>query len=138
MREMGQKTHGPRFRVFLQPPQVSCSAVSYSEDSRAKKRIMAMAKSAAKGSKENSIQSSPLDFLSFDHSIRPCQDIRRNRQGDLLSGFEIDNELELLRLLHLEVGGLWTLQNLVHVGGGAPVKVCKVHSVGHKPPGFHI
>ena len=74
-----------------------------------------MAKSAAKGSKENSIQSSPLDFLSFDHSIRPCQDIRRNRQADLFSGFEIDNELELLRLLDGEVGRLGAFENLVHV-----------------------
>src|SRR5215471_13724181 len=138
MTKLGPKTHGPRFNVFLHPPQVGCSAVSYSEDSRAKKGIMAMANSAAKWSKENSIQSSPLDFLSFDHFICPRQHIRRNRQGDLLSGFEIDNELELLRLLHREVGGLGTLQNLVHVAGGAPVQVCKVHSVGHKPSGFHI
>src|SRR5215510_5965064 len=100
MTKLEPKTHGPRFSVFLQPPQVGCSAVSYSGDSRAKKRIKAMAKSAAKGSKENSIQSSPLDFLSFDHFICPREHVRRNRQGDLLSGFEIDNELELGRLFH--------------------------------------
>src|SRR5215813_7857722 len=115
MTKLGPKTHGPRFSVFLQPPQVGCSAVSYSGDSRAKKRIMAMAKSAAKGSKENSIQSSPLDFLSFDHFVCSCQDVRQDRQADLLGRFEIDNKLELLRLLHRQIGGLRPLENLVHV-----------------------
>jgi hypothetical protein len=36
---------------------------------------------------------------SFDHPIRPRQYIRRNRQTDLFGGFEIDDELELRRLL---------------------------------------
>src|SRR5215813_9927786 len=95
MTKLGPKTHGPRFSVFLQPPQVGCSAVSYSGDSRAKKRIMARAKSAAKGSKENSIQSSPLDFLSFDHFICPREHVRWNLQPDLLGCFQIDHEFEL-------------------------------------------
>src|SRR5262245_60038358 len=38
--------------------------------------------------------------LSLDHLISPHQHIRRNREADLLGGFEIDDELELLRLLH--------------------------------------
>src|SRR5215813_7809827 len=138
MTELGPKTHGPRFSVFLQPPQVGYSAVSYSEDSRAKKRIMAMANSAAKGSKENSIkiQSSPLEFLSFDHFICPREHVRWNRQGDLLSGFEIDNELELLRLLHREVGGLGALQDLVNIRSRAVVQVAKTHAVAHEPSSF--
>src|SRR5262244_3924569 len=115
MTKVGPKTHGPRFSVFLQPPQVGCSAVSYSGDSRAKKRIMAMAKSAAKGSKENSIQSSPLDFLSLDHSIRSSQHVRRNRQADLLGRFQIDHEFELYWLLHRQVGGLRSFEDFVHV-----------------------
>ena len=47
-------------------------------------------------------------FMSFEVSnvepllndfIRPRQHVRRNRQADLLGGFEIDDELKLLRLL---------------------------------------
>ena len=34
-----------------------------------------------------------------DHFIRPHQHVRRNRQADLLGGFQIDDELELRRLL---------------------------------------
>ena len=41
---------------------------------------------------------SPL--FSFDHLVRSCQHIRRNRQADLLRCFQIDDELEFLRLLH--------------------------------------
>jgi len=35
----------------------------------------------------------------LDHSIRSCQHIRRNSEADLLGGFKIDDQLELLRLL---------------------------------------
>ena len=34
-----------------------------------------------------------------DYSIRPRQHIRRNGQTDLLRGFQIDDQLELRRLL---------------------------------------
>ena len=58
---------------------------------------------------------------SPDHPIRPRQHIRRNRQADLLRGFQIDDELELLRLLHWQVGGLGAFQDLVYIRSGAPV-----------------
>ena len=65
----------------------------------------------------------PHSPLSLDHFVRSRQHVRRNRQADLLGGFEIDDELELRRLLHGQVGGLGAFQNLVHVSGGAPVQV---------------
>ena len=57
--------------------------------------------------------------MSFYDSIRSRQHIRRNRYVDLLSGFQIDEELKLSRLLDGNVGGLGTLQDLVHVISGA-------------------
>jgi hypothetical protein len=42
----------------------------------------------------------------LDHLIRPRQHVGRNRQADLLGRFQIDDELELCRLLHRQVGGL--------------------------------
>src|SRR5215510_273351 len=90
MTKLEPKTHGPRFSVFLQPPQVGCSAVSYSGDGRAKKRIKAMAKSAAKGSKENSIQSSPLDF---------CHLITLSARARTFSGIVRPICLAVLRLM---------------------------------------
>ena len=43
-------------------------------------------------------------ILSSDHFVRSRQHIRRNRQADLLSRFQIDDELELRRLLHGQIG----------------------------------
>ena len=59
--------------------------------------------------------------FSFDHFIRSRQHIRRNRQADLLGGFEIDDESNF-RLLHGKIGGLGAFQNLVDVNRGAPDK----------------
>jgi hypothetical protein len=42
---------------------------------------------------------------SSDYSIRPCQHVGRNRQADLLGGFQIDHQLELGRL-YREIRGL--------------------------------
>jgi hypothetical protein len=50
----------------------------------------------------NSILASPLGFLpSLDYLVRPRQHIGRNRQTDLLSCVEIDDELELRRRFQL-------------------------------------
>ena len=43
---------------------------------------------------------------SPNHPIRPRQNVRGNHQSDLLGGFEVDDQLELLRLLHRQVGRL--------------------------------
>jgi hypothetical protein len=55
----------------------------------------------------SSILTSPLGFLpSFDHLIRSHQHIRRNRQADLLGGFEVYYQLKLRGLLDGKIGGL--------------------------------
>src|SRR5262249_25479763 len=72
----------------------------------------------------------PGAFL--DHPVRPRQNIRRNRQADLLCRFEIDDELELHRLFHWQVGRLAPFKNLVHVGGSAPVNVSEIDPISHE------
>ena len=57
----------------------------------------------------------------LDHLIRPQQQRRRDRQAERLGGLEVDDQLELGRLLDGEVGGLRALEDLVHEVGGAPV-----------------
>src|SRR5262249_9759962 len=59
--------------------------------------------------------------FSLDPPVRSRQNIRRNRQADLLGRFQIDDEFELHRLFHWQVGRLAPFKNLVHVGGSAPV-----------------
>ena len=51
--------------------------------------------------------------------IRPCEHVRRYCQADLLCRFEIDDELELRRLLHREIGGLSALEDSVHTAAYA-------------------
>src|SRR5262249_21522332 len=76
-------------------------------------------------------------LFSLDHLIRTCQHVRRNRQTDLLRCFQIDDELELHRLLDRKITSLGTFENLVHISGGAAEQVGKAHTVAHKPPVFH-
>ncbi len=54
-----------------------------------------------------------------NHLIRPHQNVRRNRQADLLGGFKIDHQLKLGRLLNRQIGGLGSLENLVNIDCGA-------------------
>jgi hypothetical protein len=55
----------------------------------------------------------------FDHSCRPYQHIRRNRQADLLRRFEFGDELELDRLLDGKIRRRPAFQDLVDKRGGA-------------------
>jgi hypothetical protein len=72
--------------------------------------------------------------MSFYDPIRPRQHVRWNRESDLLSGSEVDDEFELRRLFHGEIGWHSAFENLVHIRGGAPVQSVDVHAVGDEPP----
>jgi hypothetical protein len=74
-----------------------------------------------------------LCALLLNNFIRSCQDIRWNREADLLCGFEIDDKFEFCRLLDWEFGGLGTFEDLIDIDGGAPVQVGQVYTVGHEP-----
>jgi hypothetical protein len=63
-----------------------------------------------------------LDFLtvqSSDHLICSRQDIGRNRQANLLGGFEVNHQLEFCGLLDGYVSRLIPFENLVHLDGDA-------------------
>src|SRR4030095_8848303 len=82
---------------------------------------------------KKSILAALLSFLrSSNHPIRSRQHIRRNREVYLLSCFQVDDELEFLRLLDWEVGGFSTFQNLVHVNSRAPIEVSEVRPIRHE------
>src|SRR6266404_5040112 len=76
-------------------------------------------------------------FSWIDHLIRPLQERRRDGQAKRLGGLEVDDQLEPRRPLDGQVAGLRTLENLVHVGSGAPKIISNVRSIGHKAPGIH-
>src|SRR6266404_867078 len=72
-----------------------------------------------------------------NHLIRSRQHIRRDRQTDLFGRFQIDDELELLRLLHCKIGGLGAFQDLIHISGSAPEQIVNTRPVSHETPVFH-
>src|SRR5215470_5216566 len=53
----------------------------------------------------------------LDHLVRAHHHVRRNRQANLLGGFQINDELELLRQLNWNVGRFGAFENLIDVGG---------------------
>src|SRR5215831_237071 len=74
----------------------------------------------------------------LDHLIRPCQHVGRNCETDLLGGFEADNQLEFRRLFDRQIGGLCSLQDFVHVSGGAAVEIGQIHAVEHETASLHV
>jgi len=49
----------------------------------------------------------------FNDPTRPRQHIGRDRYADLLGGFQVDDEIEFHRLLHRQLRGFGTLDDLV-------------------------
>jgi len=66
----------------------------------------------------------------LNHLVGPVQQRLRNRHADLLGRLEIDNQLELRRLLHWQCSWISSLQDFVHVISHAPVTIGVVRRVG--------
>src|SRR5262245_9600755 len=74
---------------------------------------------------------------SLNQLISLCDEARRHFETKCFGGLEIDHQLELGRLLDGKIGGVGTLQDLVHKRGGLPVLIEKARPVRHETPGFH-
>src|SRR6266446_5003584 len=79
-----------------------------------------------------------LGSASLYNLIRAPQHRRRDRQPNRLRGLEIDDQLELGRLLDREVGGVDAFEDLVHVGGRAPLQVENVRAIDHETAGLPV
>src|SRR5262249_51330949 len=74
----------------------------------------------------------------FDHFVGAQQQRFWDREAEHLCSREIDDEIELGRLLHRDVGRFCPAQNLVDIVGGA-LKLCRVVcSIGHQPSCFDV
>ena len=60
-----------------------------------------------------SVLSTRSSALSSDDPVRSYQHVRRNREADLLRGFQVDDQLELHRLLDRKVARLCAFQNFI-------------------------
>src|SRR5215471_4469819 len=71
-------------------------------------------------------------FFSFDHLIRLRHHIRWDREADLLSCLQIDDELKLRRLLHGQITWVCPFENFANVSGGASVQVRYIRAIRHE------
>jgi hypothetical protein len=69
-----------------------------------------------------SIDAAPL----LDNMVRSDEDGPRDREAESPGGLQVDDQLELRRLLHGQVGGLRAFEDLVDVGGSASVQVGQI------------
>ena len=56
----------------------------------------------------------------MDHLVRQAEDGSWDRETQGLGGLEVDDQLELGRLLHGQIGRLGAFEDLVHVDGALP------------------
>src|SRR5215510_10467453 len=73
---------------------------------------------------------------SLDHLVGAGEQRRWNFEAQRLRGCQIDDEIELRRLLDRKVARLCPAQNLVDVVSGAPEHVWDVCSIGHQTAPF--
>src|SRR5262252_3073330 len=75
--------------------------------------------------------------LLFDDLVGVAEQRVWDGEAERLGGLEVDDELELCRLLDWQIGRLRTLQDLVHIACSTPVHVKVVRPVRHEPTRFY-
>src|SRR5712664_473213 len=93
-----------------------------------RKAIAAAVDSAVQ--RERSCATRSSMFFLLDHLIGPQQQCRRDRYPERPCGPDIDDQLELSRLLDGEVAWPGALEDLVDVDGGPPDQVVTDGAVG--------
>src|SRR5262249_30387976 len=77
-------------------------------------------------------------MASFDHRVGKGEQFVRYRKPERLGGYEINDQIELSRLLDWKLGGVCSAQDLVDEVGGAPPHARPVRSIGHQTARFDV
>jgi len=73
-------------------------------------------------------------YASFDHHISTQQNRVGNLDAERFRGFHVDDQLELGRLLHRQVGGLCAFEDFINEGCRAPPVIKEVWPIAHEAP----
>src|SRR3972149_4444844 len=113
----------------------ACCAVAASGAARKPRRKRAGSRPLLSTASVSSAPPAPQHRCwSLDHLVGADEDGRREGEPQGLGGLHIDHQFEARGLLHGQVRWLGAFQDLVHVGGGAPVEVGELWRVGHEAP----
>src|SRR6266536_1805148 len=76
--------------------------------------------------------------LLLDYVVGPLQQGCRDRDPELLGRLEADRQLEFRGLLDGKVRGLGALEELVHVGGRASIRIGDARPIAHQATAFEV
>src|SRR5215471_8337841 len=73
---------------------------------------------------------------SLDHLVGAGEQSRRHVVAERLSGFGVDHQLELARLLDRQIRWLGALEDATGIDAELTIRVREAGSVAHQPAGF--
>src|SRR5262245_6696471 len=75
--------------------------------------------------------------FSLDHFVGPRLEKPRHLEPESLRSLEIDDQLELRRLLHRQISRLRAIENSIYILGRAAKMIIPVEAVGYQAAGCY-
>src|SRR6516165_5495974 len=74
----------------------------------------------------------------FDHLVGASEQLGRNGETQCLRSFQVDDQLELGRLYHRQIGGLFAFENAADINAGLAPCICEAAAIAHQAAGLGI